>query len=127
MNGTLAVAASAEDVVGLAFVHVLSGSLFAALVAVEPLKRRRVADTDRVGRGPLGGNAPSLLGTRLLVLPILLDEVLAFGGGSLGVSAGGDNTGTLAVGGIEDVVIGVLSVAVVGGPIFGLAGDLWGL
>ncbi len=69
INGTLAVTASAEGAVALSWTDVLSGSLPAVLVAVEPLKRRRVADTDRVGRGALSGRAPSLFAAKLLALP----------------------------------------------------------
>lgn len=116
INGTLAVTASAEGVVGFSWTDVLSGSLPAVLVAVEPLKRRRVADTDRVGRGALGGKAPSLFG-----------EDFALELGSLGVSAGGDPKVTLVVGGMDEVVMAVLSVAVVGGPKVGLAGAFRGL
>jgi len=114
-------------VVGLARFDVLSGSLPAVLVAVEPLKRRLVAETDRVGRGALRGKALSLLGAKLLVLAVLLDDEFASGEGSFGVRAGGQSKGVLAVGGMDEVVTRVLSVAVVGGPMLGLAGDLRGL
>jgi hypothetical protein len=120
----LAGVASAEDVVVLARMHVLSGSLPAVLVAVEPLNRRLVAETERVGRGALGGKAPSLFGAKWELLLVLLAEELVFGAGSFGVRAGGESTGTLAVGGMDEVVTGVLSVAVVGGPVLGLVGDL---
>ena len=105
--------------------HILSGSLPAVLVAVEPLKRRLVAETDRLGRGALSGKAPSLFEAELLLLlAVLLAEELVFGAGSLGVRVGGESTGVVAVGGMDEVVTGVLSVAVVGGPAVGLAGDL---
>jgi hypothetical protein len=97
------------------------------LVAVDPLNRRLVAETDRVGRGALKGNAPSLAGARLFVLEEGLEEAFVFGGGSLGVRAGGEITGALEVVGIDEVVTGVMSVAVVGGPMFGLAGGFRGL
>jgi hypothetical protein len=84
-------------------------------VPVEPLKRR-VAETERVGRGALRGKAPSLFGARLLVLPACFEEELALRGGSLGDRAGGDITVPFAVGAMEEMVTGVLSVAVVGGP-----------
>lgn len=122
IKGILAVTASAEGVVGLMWTDVLSGSLPAVLVAVEPLKRRRVADTDRVGRGALGGKAPSLFVGKLLALPTLFGEGFVLRAGSLGVSAGGDIKATLAVWGMDEVVTAVLSVAVVGGPNVGLAG-----
>ena len=108
----------------LAEVHVLSDSLPAALVAAEPLNRRLVAETDRVGRGALSGRAPSLFGAKLVLLATLFAEELVFGAGSLEVRAGGQSTGALALGGSDEVVTAVLSVAVVGGPVFGLAGDL---
>lgn len=127
MKGFLAVAASAEDVVGLPRTDILSGSLPAALVAVEPLKRRRVAETDRVGRGALGGRAASLFGTKPWVLPMLFDAEVTLTAGSLGVRDGGEVRAKLAVGGKDEVVTGVLSVAVVGGPPVGLVGDLCGL
>jgi hypothetical protein len=126
ISGTFAVAASAEDVVDLSWIHVLSGSLPATLVAVEPLKRR-VAETDRAGRGALGGRAPSLLRFKPLALLMLFDEELAFVVRSWEVKPGGESKGALAFGGTDEVVTGVLSVAVVGGPNAGPAGDLCGL
>ena len=97
------------------------------LVAVEPLKRRRVAETDRLGRGALCGKAPSLFAAKLLIQPALFDEDFVLEGGSLGVRAGVEVEVALAVGGIDDVVTAILSVAVVGGPNVGLGGILRGL
>ena len=70
---------------------------------------------------------PSLFGDHLLLWLILFDDELELGTGSWGVRAGGETTVALAVGGIGEVATDVLSVAVVGAPVVGLAGDLLGL
>lgn len=102
-------------------------SLPVALVAVEPLNRRRVADTERAGRGPLEGSAPSLCGAKLLLGPLplidsrgmtVISPVVRAGGDAIGVARG-----VTAAGPVAKVVMGVLSVDVVGGLNVGLAGD----
>jgi hypothetical protein len=127
ISGVLAVAASAEDIVGLAWTDVLSGSLPAVLVAVEPLKRRRVAETDRLGRGALGGKAGSLFAVKLMALLRLLDDDFALAASSFEASAGEDIKVAAEFEVMGAVVTDVLSVAVVGGPMAGPVGVLRGL
>jgi hypothetical protein len=127
ISGVLAVAASAEDVVGLTRTDVLSGSLPAALVEVDPLKRRRVAETDRLGRGALSGKAGSLFVVKLMELLRLFDDDFALVASSLEVSAGGETRVAAEMKLMGAVVTSVLSVAVVGGPKAGPVGILRGL
>lgn len=94
-----------------------SGSLPAALVAVEPLRRLREVDTDRAGRGPLDGKAPSLLATRLLPLGGALQEDLLPGACSW-------VSGAVRLEDVDALVMGVVSVAVVGNPLVRPFGDL---
>jgi len=127
ISGVLAVAASAEDVVGLTWTDVLSGSLPAVLVAVDPLNRRRVAETDRLGRGALSGKAGSLFAVKLMALLRLLDDDFALAASSFEVSAGGDIRVAAEFEVMGAVVTAVLSVAVVGGPKARPVGVLRGL
>lgn len=122
---TLTVVASAENVVRFAQIDVLSGSLPAVLVAVDPLNRRLVAEIERVGRGPLDGKATSLLGAKALLLLLLVSrEEFALAVNSSKFEAGGESKEALVVGGADDALTAILSVEVVGGPMFGLPGDL---
>jgi hypothetical protein len=97
------------------------------LVAVDPLKRRRVAETDRVGRGALGGKAGSLFAVKVMALLRLFDDDFALVVSSLEVSGGGDSRAAAEAEVMGAVANAVLSVAVVGGPKAGPEGDLRGL